>query len=89
MKKILIEDMIDICNIMYNKIEDGYESVCFVGMSYLSKVDLRVSSSTYDTEFDRFFETFARNETTFVAIGPFTTETIADIVAKYADRSEL
>lgn len=31
MEKILIEDMIDICNIMYDKIENGYESVCFVG----------------------------------------------------------
>lgn len=31
MKKILIEDMIDVCNFMYDKIENGYASVSFVG----------------------------------------------------------
>jgi hypothetical protein len=48
MKKILIEDMIDICNIMYNKIEDGYESVCFVGMYDDAKVLIRELLLTND-----------------------------------------
>lgn len=31
MEKILIDDLIDICNIMLDKVEAGYESVSFVG----------------------------------------------------------
>lgn len=31
MEKILIDDIVDICNIMLDKVEAGYESVSFVG----------------------------------------------------------
>ena len=51
MKRILIEDMIDICNIMYNKIEDGYESVAFVGMYDDAKELIRELLLTNDNAF--------------------------------------